>query len=56
MILKRIIFCIIVALWLSIGIIGSLRSREFRINWEMIFFISFSCFMPIIGIFLLKQY
>jgi len=44
-----IIFLIIVCLWLTIGIIGIINSKKNRIDFEMMIFLAFSIFIPILA-------
>ena len=48
MIIKMIIFVISMMFWVLIGVIGVLRAKENRINWEMLIFIIFVPLIPII--------
>lgn len=49
MINKQIFFCIIIILWLFIGVLGGLHAKENRVNYEMLFFMSFAPFIPLIA-------
>jgi hypothetical protein len=46
----KIIFCIIIAIWFFIGVVGGgFRAKENRVNYELMFFIIFSLFIPVIA-------
>ena len=45
----KIIFILIVAVWLFVGILGGLHCKEKRVNYEMIVFVSLAPFLPLIA-------
>lgn len=47
--IKMIAFIIIITFWVIIGSVGVIRAKENRINWEMMIFITFVPFIPIIA-------
>lgn len=45
----KIIFCIIILVWCLIGFKGLLNVKANRVNYEMIIFIVFTPFIPIVA-------
>jgi hypothetical protein len=42
-----VIFCIIIFLWLTEGILGIIHSKDNRFNWEMLVFLIIIPMIPI---------
>lgn len=47
--IKMIIFCIIILLWLTEGILGIIHSKDNRFNWEMLVFLMIIPMIPIVA-------
>ena len=49
MTIKMIIFCVVIFIWLFVGFLGGLHSKENRVNYEMLIFMAFTPFIPLIA-------
>jgi hypothetical protein len=45
----KLVFCLIILVWLFVGFLGLLHCKKNRVNYEMIAFVLFSLFVPLIA-------
>lgn len=45
----KVIFVLIIIVWLFVGFLGNLHCKENRVNYEMIVFMLFVPFIPLIA-------
>ena len=44
-----IIFCVIIFIWCFVGFLGGLHCKENRVNYELLIFMAFVPFIPLIA-------
>ena len=44
-----IIFCVVIFVWFFVGFLGGLHCKENRVNYEMLIFMAFAPFIPLVA-------